>query len=396
MGQKVESRLDKLIDQLDAAYEQLFATGDAATARTRFRRLLQELRELLDTSLAEEERLDTLHVLADLAAELGDVAACTEAATELARRWQPADEAELEELLDTLVDAWHCFAAAELLLTRPFPALAATALAELREGLAELRQEEAAGPLTVEQNLALRTWLLEQGVLQEGEEGFELHEDEEQPLRHTLAWIARAGISEKRFRKFLTQQPEEPASDLEVLLGLEPPGIYDVFAYWPLEGTLRRFQEQAEDDENVHEDEEWSATSPDCSRMALFDDDEDAGYLFVYDRRDEELVAPPLWLFNRLPAPPGDEPCPGPSGGSPLVPAGCVIDPLPRQGEVDEVELLWSEDSSRVAVKIDGEFLGFVDVAAGRGYSRNLKQPTSVGEPWPEGLPWEEPADEEG
>jgi hypothetical protein len=262
----------------------------------------------------------------------------------------------------------------------------------LGEYLDEVAQTIATCPLTVEQNLALRGWLIGQGLVREGDNGPELVDDlEDPPLERSRRWLTEQGLDVERVLQFWAGMPEPVACDTDVLFDFEPLGLFDALDHWALEGTLRRLDE----DEDEEEQEDWTVRSPSGRLEAVFDDDGDVAYLYVYDRLDAELVAPPLWLYNRQVAAEGEDLQPGKDGGAPLMPACCMVDSAPRTSEIEEVELLWTDDSARVAVKVDGEFLGFIDVAASKGYAFNLCEETAVGVPWPEGLPWETSSDEE-
>ncbi|MBM4319765.1 MAG: hypothetical protein FJ125_07355 [Deltaproteobacteria bacterium] len=383
---KAETRIEGVLEKIRQAYDRLFEGKDTAFARTAFGEVIGELQQIASAPSEEGERMDALHLVADLAAELGDQGLVRQAAEELARIFEPEDELELEELVEDMVTEWWSLDAADTLLGRLADRIEPSSLNALQQYVEEARAAAVRSPLTADQILTLRARLFNEGVLVESEEGFDIEEDEIDPLRRTRAWLQEQGLDVDRSLEFLRQHGQV-ASDAEVLLSMQPLGTYDALAHWPLEDLVRRYW-MSEAEAELTED--WCSESPDGTRVAILDDNEEAAYLYVYDKSDEELVASPLWLYNRKEAPAGDELEPGAGGGAPLMPARFMLDSGCRGDEPEEVEILWSKDSSRVAVKIDGELLGFFDLETGQGYCSNLREETDVGAPWPEGMSWEE------
>lgn len=390
MCDESDVRMECVLERIKQAYDRLFEAGDTAYARSEFRAVIGDLQRIASAPSNEGEQLDALHLVADLGAELGDVELVKQAASELARVFQPEDAEELEGMVEDMVTEWWSLDAAEAMLDRLEGQTDPEVLATLRGFVDEAREAATISPLSAAQILALRSDLLSQGVLVEGEEGFDIEEEDAvDPLHRTRSWLEQHGLDVDRSLDFLRQQGQA-SSDAEVLLSMQPLGIYDALAHWPLEGTVRRYWMKEAEEELSELEEEWASESPDGKLLAIFDDDGETAYLYVYDKSDEELVAPPLWLYNRLPAPDTDELQPSREGSAPLMPRRFMLDSGYHEEEPEEVEILWAEDGTRVAVKADGEFLGFVNLKNGQGYSFNLKEESEVGAPWPVGMSWEE------
>lgn len=383
-----ESRIESVVRRTGEAYVALLERGDVERARKQFVALVDEIEGLVSAPQDADEKLEALHLLGDLANELGDAERVKTVAGELSRIFEPESPDDLEALVEDLAQEWWCPEAASRLLDRLEGTIDTDVIAEQREFLDRTRKAMETAPINVEQTLALREYLLSQGLVMEVAEGFELVEDEEQPLRLTEAWLTQNGLDVAACMDFL-QDWGSCESDLDVLLSLAPTGPYDALAHWELEGVVRRYWIAA-DEAELADLEECCEASPDDTMVAIFDDDEDAAYLYVYDQEDQELCAPPLWLYNRKPAPAGSELTPGPDDGAPLMAADFLKDTAPRGDEPGEFEILWSADSRRVAIVIDDVLTGLIDLDKAEGYTKGLAKECGFGKPWPEGLTWDE------
>ncbi len=379
--------LQELAERVENAYHELLDGGDVELAAQTMRGACRELDEALPEGIAEEERVEALHLLADLASELGDEATLKRAAGELARHFEPEDDADLDSVVDDMIGPWRCPEAAEMLLERLAGQVDEETLAELKEEVAEARHAVDDAPMSVDQVLALRAALLAQGVVVEEEDGFLVQEaDEDDPLALTRAWLEGQDLDTELCLEWI-EDASQCESDADVVLSLQPAQVYDVLAHWELEGVARRYWVAAEEDMGeIYEG--WTAVSPDERYVAMFEDDEEVAYLYVYDQETEELAAAPLWLYNRVEAPAGQELEARGEDAGPIMPAAFMLDAAPREAEPETLDLLWSDDCQKIAVKVDGELLGYVDLTSGFGYSKGLKKECELGRPLPKGFTW--------
>lgn len=387
MTTQTSGPLDDVLEAVEQIYQGLFDDGDTQQASAAFDALLQGLlQKVRGAELEPAEHLEALHIVADVAAELGRVADVRFAAGALARHFEPEDDEDLVTLVEDMISDWRCPEAALHLIERLEGQVDAEVLQEQRELIEEDRVATAAFPLTSPQVLALRRQLLKEEAVVEEPDGFLVEDDEEQPFKRTEAWLRTQGLDPEPVLAYLRAEAD-CTSDPDVLLSLQPPELYDALAHWDVEALARRYWMGAAAGAAQHGDE-WAEESPDGSRMAIFDDDERVAFLYVYDTEDEELVVPPLWLYNRAPAPADGVAQDASEGRAPLMPASFVQNPAPMTDEVSELELLWSSDSKWVAVKVNGALVGVADVEQGKAYSCGLKQPSDLGLPMPADLPF--------
>ena len=387
-------RSDEIIEQVGQAYDRLFMDGDIEQARRSFIDLSDAIESALRGAMEQADRIDVLHLLANLGADLGQKEQVKRAAGELARIFEPEDEEDMEALLDDMLSEWWCPDAARLLVERLEGQLDRDYLEHARSLVFDAMEELALAPLKTEQILDLRSHLMDCGVLVEEEDGFLLEENEDDPLKHTRAWLDAQGSDVEDCLDFIMEEGG-CSSDVEVLLSLPCMGIYDGLANWKVEAPVRRYQ-MLEEDDALDIREQWVSESPDGRFVSVFDDVGDAAYFYVYRQADESLAAPPLWLYNRKPAPTATGAKPMPEESAPLMPERFMVDPKARKESPASLEIQWTEDSQRTAVSVEGSLMGFVDIAARKGFSQNLKAETEVGSPWPKDTPWEAGASVQG
>ncbi len=366
--------VEELQEGLDGLYQDLLV-GRVSTDMAR--QGFMETRDLIVEHLGHtegRERAELLWLLCDTRMLLGEVEALQADAMALAEQFEETEDGPgLEELLEAMLIQWRVPDAAEVLLDRFRGELDPMEVEELETEIANTRVEITDSPLTTSQIQELRTHIMGQGLIKVDEATGRFHvrpEGEEDPFEYTVAWLEGQGLDPEPVVKFL-EDVLGMEGDLDVLVTSFAPTVYDMLRYWPLEAMINLYTTEGVD---------LVEPSPDGHHVALFQDDGATGYLYVFDESDETAL-PPLWIYNRDPAPEGDAITPGPgSSNAPLMPEAYAAGAEPRDVPPQTLLLHWASPT-RVELYLGGELSGVADLSLGAGFSKDITREGPLGRP---------------
>lgn len=114
-----------------------------------------------------------------------------------------------------------------------------------------------------------------------------------------------------------------------------------------------------------------SEENPVSHRWAVFDEDENAGWLYLTEVQSTKPIAD-CWIYNLIPAPKNSEierfkPNPPPA------PIEFVKDGYLQENLTESsFKFIWSKDGHSVAILINNVPTGYIILGEKRGYSKNL------------------------